>query len=102
MIENFHVETARYRLFDRPSALSSNELLNLLFELRVLCYEDLLADPDWGIEFPFNRIVRLVAEKPRSPTQDCDWKGAKKPLGAEVSWGALRLRCVADGWERRK
>ena len=102
VIENFHVETARYRLLDRPSALASNELLSGLSALRVLRYEDVLAAADWGIEFPVNRLVRLVAEMPRPPAIDCDWKGEPKPAGAEVSWGVLRLRCVDGNGQRQK
>jgi len=70
VIENFHTETARYRLLDRTSALTSNELLPGIGELRVLRYEDVLAAPDWGIEFPVNRLVRMVAEKPGPPAVD--------------------------------
>gem|GEM_PF-6428472 len=36
VIENRPIETARYRLLDRPSALASSELLSGLSELRVL------------------------------------------------------------------
>ena len=102
VIENFHEETARYRLLDRPSAAATNELLKSVAGLKVLRYEDILAAPDWGVEFPVNRLVRLIAEKPRPPAMDCDWKGDPKPAGAEVMWGALRLHCAAGIWGQRK
>jgi hypothetical protein len=86
------------RLALASSSLASNELLSGLSALRVLRYEDVL----WGIEFPVNRLVRLVAEQPRPPATDCDWKGDRKAIGTEVSWGELRLRSVDGNWERQK
>jgi SAM-dependent methyltransferase len=99
VIENFQRDTRRYRLIGGAGVLGNNEALQLFSDFRVLRYEDVDARPDWGIEFPKNRLVRLLAQKGDPPQPGCDWKGSAKLDGEEVTWGAMRLRCTASGWQ---
>lgn len=99
VIENFQRDTRRYRLIGAGGVLGNNEALQLFSDLRILKYEDLDATPDWGVEFPKNRLVRLLAQKGDPQQLGCDWKGSAKADGEEVSWGALRLRCTTSGWQ---
>ena len=52
VIENFHRDTMRDRLLDEDATYRNNELLDLFSDFRILRYEDTVARPDWGIEFP--------------------------------------------------
>jgi SAM-dependent methyltransferase len=99
VIENFQRDTRRYRLIGAGGILGNNEALQLFSDFRILRYEDVEAKPDWGIEFPVNRLIRLLAQKgdPRLP--GCDWKGSPRTEGEEVTWGSMRLRCTATGWQ---
>jgi len=54
----------RYRLLRAGGFFRDNELLKLFANYRILHYEDVSGKADWGIEFPVNRLVRLVAQKP--------------------------------------
>ena len=99
VIENFQRDTRRYRLIGAGGVLGPNEALQLFSDFRILKYEDVDAAPDWGVEFPTNRLVRLLAQKGDPPQPGCDWKGSPKKEGDEVTWGMLRLRCTATGWQ---
>ena len=99
VIENFQRDTRRYRLMGAGGVLGNNELLHLFSDFRILKYEDVDARPDWGIEFPRNRLVRLLAQKGDPAQPGCEWKGVAKTEGEEVTWGAVRLRCTAIGWQ---
>jgi SAM-dependent methyltransferase len=99
VIENFQRDTKRYRLIGDGGVLGNNEALRLFSDFRILRYEDVEATPDWGIEFPINRLVRLLAQKGDPPQSGCDWKGAPKLEGEEISWGVMRLQCTATGWQ---
>jgi SAM-dependent methyltransferase len=99
VIENFHRDTRRYRLIGDAGVLRDNEALQLFSDFRILRYEDVDAKPDWGIEFPINRLVRLLAQKGDPPRSGCDWKGSPKIEGEEIYWGVMRLRCTATGWQ---
>lgn len=79
--------------------LGNNEALQLFSDFRILKYEDVDGKPDWGIEFPKNRLVRLLAQKGDPQQPGCDWKGSAKTEGEEVNWGVMRLRCTATGWQ---
>ena len=98
-VENFQRDTRRYRLIGAGGVLGNNEALQLFSDFRILRYEDVEAKPDWGIEFPKNRLIRLLAQKGDPPQSGCDWKGSAKAEGEEVVWGALRLQCTATGWQ---
>jgi SAM-dependent methyltransferase len=99
VIENFQRDTRRYRLIGSAGLLGNNELLQLFSDFRILKYEDVDAKPDWGIEFPKNRLVRLLAQKGDPPQLGCDWKGVAKTENEEVIWGVMHLRCTATGWQ---
>ena len=99
VIENFQRDTRRYRLMGAGGTLGNNEALQLFSDFRILRYEDVYAKADWGIEFPKNRLVRLLAQKGDPPQPGCDWKGSAKKDGEEVTWGVMRLRCTATGWQ---
>jgi hypothetical protein len=81
---------------------TASELTRLFGDLRILRDEDVAAPPDWGIEFPENRLVRILARKDGAPQPGCDWKGSPKSAGDEVSWGIQKLRCTTNGWESVK
>ena len=102
VIENFQRDTKRYRLIGDGGVLGANEALQLFSDFRILKYQDVAAKPDWGLEFPLNRLVRLLAQKGDPPQAGCDWKGTPKAEGEEISWGALRLRCTATGWQAHR
>jgi SAM-dependent methyltransferase len=99
VIENFQRDTRRYRLIGARGVLSNNEALQLFSDFRILRYEDVDAKPDWGIEFPINRLVRLLAQKGDPQLPGCDWKGSLRAEGEEVTWGSMRLRCTTTGWQ---
>src|SRR5215831_5251678 len=86
VIENFHRDTMRDRLLDEDATYRNNELLELFSDFRILRYEDTVARPDWGIEFPKNRLVRLEAQKGDIQHPGCDWKGVAKPTTAKVGF----------------
>ncbi len=99
-VEDFHRDTKRYRLlFD---GLDTNELPRLFDGFRILRYEDVEAAPDWGIEFPVNRLVRILVQKGGAPQPGCEWKGQRKSEGEKVEWGRMQLQCGPDGWVRPK
>ena len=98
VVENFHQDTKRYRLMG-DGAVGDNEALKLFSRFRILRYEDVLARPDWGIEFPVNRLIRVLAQKPQQPLPGCHWKGDDFAVGEAVSWGLMRLKCGNSGWE---
>jgi SAM-dependent methyltransferase len=100
VIENFHRETMRDRLLDEDATYRDNELLEIFSDFRILRYEDVAAKPDWGIEFPTNRLVRLEAQKGNPQQTGCDWKGTPKAVGATVKWGVMFLTCTDAGWIR--
>jgi SAM-dependent methyltransferase len=100
VIENFHRDTMRDRLLDEDATYRNNELLELFSDFRILRYEDTVARPDWGIEFPKNRLVRLEAQKGDMQRSGCDWKGVAKPTAATVRWGVMTLVCTDVGWAR--
>jgi SAM-dependent methyltransferase len=100
VIENFHRETMRDRLLDEDATYRDNELLELFSDFRILRYEDVVAKPDWGIEFPKNRLVRLEAQKGNLQRAGCDWKGTPKPVGTTLKWGVMFLTCTDTGWIR--
>ncbi len=81
------------------SVLGDNEALQLFSDFRILKYEDVDGKPDWGIQFPKNRLVRLLAQKGDPPQRGCDWKGVAKSEGEEVIWGMMHLRCTESGWQ---
>lgn len=100
VIENFHRDTMKDRLLDQDATYRNNELLELFSDFRILRYEDTVARPDWGIEFPENRLVRLEAQKGDIQHPGCDWKGFAKPTTAKVRWGVMTLVCTDSGWVR--
>jgi SAM-dependent methyltransferase len=100
VIENFHRDTRRDRLLDEDATYRDNELLELFSDFRILRYEDIGAKPDWGIEFPKNRLVRLEAQRGSPQQTGCDWKGSPRPVGATVKWGVIFLSCTNVGWIR--
>ena len=100
VIENFHRDTMRDRLLDEDATYGNNELLQLFSDFRILRYEDIVARPDWGIEFPKNRLVRLEAQNGDVQHPACDWKGVAKPTAATVRWGVMSLLCTDAGWVR--
>jgi len=100
VIENFHRDTMRDRLLDEDATYRNNELLDLFSDFRILRYEDTVARPDWGIEFPKNRLVRLEAQKGDIKRDGCDWKGVAKPTTTKVQWGVMTLVCTDTGWIR--
>jgi SAM-dependent methyltransferase len=99
VIENFQRDTKRYRLIGDGGVLGANEALQLFSDFRILKYEDVTAKPDWGLEFPLSRLVRLMAQKSDPPQSGCDWKGSPKTEGEEITWGAMHLRCTSAGWQ---
>jgi hypothetical protein len=99
VIENFQRDTRRYRLMNAGGLLGINEALQLFSEFRILRYEDIEAKPDWGVEFPKNRLVRLLAQKGDPLQAGCDWKGLPKAENEEVTWGVMRSRCTPGGWQ---
>jgi len=100
VIENFHRDTMRDRLLDEDATYGNNELLQLFSDFRILRYEDIVARPDWGIEFPKNRLVRLEAQNGDVQRPGCDWKGVAKSTAATVRWGVMSLVCTDAGWVR--
>jgi SAM-dependent methyltransferase len=100
VIENFHRDTMRDRLLDEDATYRNNELLDLFSDFRILRYEDTVARPDWGIEFPKNRLVRLEAQKGDIQRPGCEWKGVAKPTTTKVQWGVMTLVCTDSGWIR--
>lgn len=87
----------RDRLLDEDATYRNNELLNLFSDFRILRYEDTAARPDWGIEFPKNRLVRLEAQKGDIQHTGCDWKGVAKPTTTKMRWGVMTLVCTDSG-----
>jgi len=100
VVENFHRDTKRYRLLNE--GIDSNELPRLFDGFRILRYEDVDAAPDWGIEFPVNRLVRILVRKGGAQSSGCDWKGKSKSEGDTAEWGRVKLKCGPHGWERVK
>ena len=90
----------RDRLLDEDATYRNNELLGLFSDFRILRYEDTVARPDWGIEFPNNRLVRLEAQKGDVRRSGCDWKGVAKAKTTKVQWGVMTLVCTDSGWMR--
>jgi len=86
VIENFHRDTMRDRLLDEDATDPDNEFLQFCSAFRMLGYEDVVAKPDWGIESPQNRLVRLEAQRGNRQSAGCDWKGARRHGGAAVKW----------------
>lgn len=95
VVEDRHLETRRVW---PTGTFANNELLSLFPGLRVLKYEDVWAQPDWSVKKLDERLVRLVAEKPRPKAAGCIWEGKTVAEGAEVCWDSTLLRCGADGW----
>jgi hypothetical protein len=89
-------------VLDEDATYRNNELLELFADFRILRYEDTVARPDWGIEFPKNRLVRLQAQNGDIQQSECDWKGIAKPIAATVRWGVMSLVCTDSGWARVK
>lgn len=98
VVENFHRDTKRYRLMGDGAVYGDNEALELFEGFRIPRYEDVEARPDWGIEFPVNRLIRVVAQKRQQPPPGCDWKGDHFAVGDQVSWGPMGLTCSDTGW----
>jgi hypothetical protein len=78
-----------HRLLDEDATYRDNELVEVFSDFRILRYEGVTAKPDWGIEFPRNRLVRLEAQKGNIQPAGCDWQGAPKQVGASIKWGVL-------------
>lgn len=95
VVEDRHLETRRVW---PTGTFANNELLSLFPGLRVLKHEDVWAQPDWSVKKLDERLVRLVAEKPRPKAAGCIWEGKTVAEGAEVCWDSTLLRCGADGW----
>lgn len=99
LVEYLHQDTRRVRLIS--GGLKDNELTHAFPGLRVLRYEDVWAKQDWGVQLDGNnRLVRLLAQKsaPLSPT--CEWERKTYSHGGEACWGAMKLRCSPEGWQR--
>jgi hypothetical protein len=77
------------RLLDEDATYRDNELLRLFSDSRVLRYEDVAGKPDWGIEFPRNRLVRLEVQKGNLQPLGCDWKGTARAVAATVKSGVI-------------
>jgi SAM-dependent methyltransferase len=63
VVEGFHRDTTQKRPVGGGVVFDTNELLKLFAPLRVVQYEDLEGQTDFGIGEP-NRLVRLAAVKP--------------------------------------
>ena len=96
VVEDRHVDTRRVW---PTGTFGDNELLSTFPGLRVLKYEDVWARPDWSVKKVEERLVRLVAEKPRSLPEGCLWEGRAVASGASVCWETVVLRCEAAGWK---
>jgi len=93
VIENFHRDTMRERLLDEDATYRSNELLDLFSDFRILRYEDTVARPDWGLEFPKNRLVRLEARR-EIVGHACRFRFGRKVRGASTAPQSARS-CLA-------
>ncbi len=97
VVEDRHVDTRR--VWPDGGLFADNELLSVFPGLRILRYEDAWGIPDWQAERIRERLVRLLAEKPRPQDPGCVWKGKAERVGASVCWDhAVTFRCEMDGW----
>ena len=63
VVEAFHRDATKIGSIGGGVVYDTNELLNLFRELRVLQYEDVESDADFGVRQK-TRVVRLAAQKP--------------------------------------
>jgi SAM-dependent methyltransferase len=96
VVEDRHLDTRRVW----PAGIfHDNELISIFPGLRVLRYDDVWAPADWSAEGVNERLVRLLAEKPRPQEPGCLWEGKVIPDGGAVCWKFVTFRCQADGWQ---
>lgn len=96
VVEDRHLDTKKVW---PAGTFRDNELLSLFPGLRVLKYEDLWAQPDWSAKKVNERLVRLLAEKPKPQAPGCQWEGKPIEEGATACWDTALLRCQSDGWK---
>ena len=93
VVEDRHVETRRVW---PAGTFANNELISLFPGLRVLRYEDVWARPDWSARQIDERLVRLIAEKPRPHPRAASGTDARSPkdracAGMPSGWTARTL-----------
>jgi SAM-dependent methyltransferase len=96
VVEDRHLDTRRVW---PAGTFGNNELLSLFPRLRVLRYEDVWARSDWSAQQLHERLVRLVAEKPRPRLAGCTWEKKEMVEGEVVCWGPVTFRCTGEGWQ---
>jgi SAM-dependent methyltransferase len=97
VVEDRHRETRK--VWPDGGLFDDNDLLFLFPGLRVLRYEDVWARSDWQAERLNERLVRLLAEKPRVEEPGCLWAGKAVPEGGAMCWDhAVRFLCQEGGW----
>jgi SAM-dependent methyltransferase len=99
LVENFHRDTAKVRLLD--GGFGDNELLQAFHGFRILHYEDVLTQQDWGVQLiDANRILRLAAQRPRPAAAGCTWESRPYAEGETACWGVILMACRPQGWTR--
>jgi SAM-dependent methyltransferase len=99
LVENFHRDTAKVRLL--YGGFGDNELLQAFHGFRILHYEDVLTQQDWGVQLvDSNRIVRLAAQRPKPAAPGCSWESKPYAEGETACWGVIRMACRPQGWTR--
>jgi SAM-dependent methyltransferase len=64
VLEAFHRDSTKKNAIGGGVVYDSNELLRLFDDLRIIRYEDVEAESDFGPRGERNRVVRLAAQKP--------------------------------------
>ncbi|HYI92190.1 MAG TPA: class I SAM-dependent methyltransferase [Bryobacteraceae bacterium] len=100
LVESYHSDTAFLRVLG-PEHWENNELPTLFAQFRLLQYEDVMDRPDWGIQYGSkNRLVRLLAQKPVSRPNGCEFDGRVFPFGEKAGRpGELPMLCTSHGWQ---
>lgn len=97
VVEDRHRDTRK--VWPDDGLFANNELLFLFPTLRVLRYEDFWGVPDWQVEKIQERMVRLLAEKPKDEQPGCIWKGKSVPENGEACWDrSVKFQCIDGGW----
>ena len=100
VIENFHRDTMKDRLLDQDPTYPNNELLDLSSDFRIIRYEDTVARPDWGLEFPNIGWSDLKRRREIFNTPAAIGRALPSPTTTKVLWGVMTLLCTDSGWTR--
>jgi len=96
LVEGFHADTGRIRPIG--GGYHNNELLRVLERYRILVYEDVQDQQEWGRQLgESNRLVRVLAQKAVPLPPGCSWQGKDFQVGESICWGA-KWKCNKDGW----